>query len=118
MSKKAVEDKQKQFEESIKQVLSPIRSTNEYVGTYTSDIYGDINLTLNKNNKLVISNGIKSTELQHVNGNIFKFPCKDMLISYFDSDEYISFKNDKFNNIDSFWLSCFSEGNTIVKKNN
>ncbi len=114
--KKAVEDKQKQFEESIKQVLSPIRSTNEYVGTYTSDIYGDINLTLNKNNKLVISNGIKSTELQHVNGNIFKFPCKDMLISYFDSDEYISFTNDKFNNIDSFWLSCFSEGNTIFKR--
>ena len=114
--KKSIEDQQKQFERSITQVLSPMGNANKYVGTYTSDIYGDINVTLNKDNKLVISNGIKSTELQHVNGNIFKFPSKNMLTSYFDSDEYVSFKNDKFNNIDSFYISCFSEGNTIFKR--
>ncbi|MBR1944331.1 MAG: serine hydrolase [Alphaproteobacteria bacterium] len=114
--KQTVEEKTKAFEKSVKQVLAPMKHINNYVGTYTSDIYGDINVTLNKDNKLVISNGIKSTELQHVNGNIFKFPSKNMLISYFDSDEYVAFKNDKFNNIGSFYISCFSEGNTVFKR--
>lgn len=114
--KNTLENKKKSFENNIKQVLSPMANINKYVGTYTSDIYGDINVTLNKNNKLVISNGIKSTELQHVNGNIFKFPSKNMLISYFDSDEYIAFRNDQFNNIVSFYISCFAEGDTIFKR--
>ncbi len=114
--KNTMDQKKKLFENDVKKVLSPMRHINEYVGTYTSDIYGDINVTLNKDNKLFLSNGIKSTELQHINGNIFKFPSKNMLNSYFDSDEYVAFRNDQFNNIDSFYISCFSEGNTIFKR--
>ena len=114
--KKTIEDKKKSFERNIKQVLAPMDHINKYLGTYTSDIYGDIKVTLNKDKKLIISNGIKSTELQHVNGNIFKFPSKNMLISYFDSDEYIAFKYDQFKNIDSFYISCFAEGDTVFKR--
>ncbi len=114
--KEIIEEHKKSFEESIKRVLVPIRNLKQYVGTYTSDIYGDINVSLNKNNKLVISNGIMSTELEHVNGNIFKFPSKNMLISYFDSDEHIVFRNDRYNNINSLYISCFAEGDNIFKK--
>ena len=113
---KKIKDDSHLFEKNMKQVLAPMENINKYTGTYTSEIYGDINITINKDNKLVLSNGIRSTELKHVNGNIFKFPSKNMLISYFDSDEYISFKNDKFNNIDSFVTTCFSEGNTVFKR--
>lgn len=104
------------FENNFKKVLAPMAHIEKYVGTYTSDIYGDINIALNKNNKLVLSNGIQSTELQHLNGSIFKFPNRNLLTNYFDSDEYISFRFDEFKNINSFFITCFSEGDTIFKR--
>ncbi len=111
---------QKSFESDMKQILAPMENINKYIGTYTSDIYGDINITLNKNNKLVLSlvsnNKIRSTELQHVNGNVFKFPNRNLLDNYFDADEYVGFKYDNFHNINKFFISCFSEGNTVFKR--
>ena len=113
---KEIEKKKRSFENNIKQFLAPMRNINSYIGKYISNIYGDIEFSVNKNNKLVISNGIKSTELEHVNGDVFKFPSKNMLISYFDSDEYIAFKHNNYNNIDSFYITCFAEGDTVFKR--
>ena len=106
--------KQTEYLEKQMGIPTPAAKLNRYTGKYNSEIYGDITIT-EKNNKLVLSNGIRSTELEHVNNNIFKFPCRNMMISSFNGDEYIYFYLEK-NNFDKCIVSCFSEGDTIFKK--
>lgn len=114
--KEAIEKKQNEFHDDLaNKNPAPHEEIEKYAGTYTSDIYGEIIIS-EKNEKLTLSNGVRKTELQHVNGNIFKFPCKDILFSYFDEDEYVSFFKDKQGAIDSFYISCFEEGKTTFKK--
>ena len=43
---KKIKDDSHLFEKNMKQVLAPMENINKYTGTYTSEIYGDINITI------------------------------------------------------------------------
>jgi CubicO group peptidase (beta-lactamase class C family) len=108
--KKDIREKQDYFHrDAIEKNPTPMGRPEKYTGTYTSEIYGDVSVSL-EGQELVLSNGINSTKLIHVNGNLFTFPCKNMFPHYHDSDEYIDFRGD------SLYISCFSEEGTIFKR--
>ncbi|MDR0942298.1 MAG: beta-lactamase family protein [Holosporales bacterium] len=95
---------------------SPMERTEKYTGIYTDNgMYGDIKI-MEKKGDLYVSNGIKEAKLTHINGGIFTFPGKDMIFAADDENEYASFFKDEYGNIDSLYLSCFDENNTIFKK--
>jgi hypothetical protein len=94
---------------------SPMEKSEQYVGTYTAELYGDIKVT-EDNGNLYISNGIKKAKLTNINGSIFTFHDKDMLFMSDGEDEYASFFKDEYGNIDSLYVSCFDENKTIFKK--
>ncbi|MDR0640223.1 MAG: serine hydrolase [Holosporales bacterium] len=114
--KKFIRGKQKYFDDNMTQKNpTPMRRGNAYVGTYTSPIYGEIKIT-SKGNELTLSNGMHQTKLEHVNGDVFKFPCKNICPHFFDAEEYVSFQSDAKGIIFAMYVSCFSEGNTIFQK--
>lgn len=96
---------------------TPMDEIENYLGIYSSEIYGDITVS-NENGNLKISNGIKSTFLNHINGSIFSFPSKNMMFVFFEEDEYISFLKDENGKINSFYISCFDENKTVFLKRN
>ncbi|MDR1391343.1 MAG: serine hydrolase [Holosporales bacterium] len=87
---------------------SPMEKPEKYVGTYSNEMYGDIKVS-KKDDNLIISNGIRSARLDHVNGDTFSFSGKDMTLVYFDNNEYAWFFRDEENNISSANFSCFDE---------
>ena len=108
--------KQHDYKDSISSKNpEPMEKPEEYVGVYTSEIYGDITVSA-KGNDLFISNGIRKAKLRNLNGSIFAFASMDMLISFFDEDEYISFFKNEDGRIDSFYTSCFDENKTVFKR--
>jgi CubicO group peptidase (beta-lactamase class C family) len=108
--------KQHEFHRSLAEKNpTPMGKCEKYVGTYTSEIYGDVKI-FEKNGKLYVSNDIKTAELKHVNGDAFCFPSKDLMFAFFDENEYISFFKDDYGNINSFYITCLDENNTIFKK--
>jgi hypothetical protein len=113
--KERFERKNKEFKDSINQNISPMEDIDKYVGTYTNDLYGDIKV-YKENEDLILSAGIRIVTLKHLNGNVFEFPAKDILYSYFDTDEYAMFLKDNYENIDTLKLSCFHENNVAFKK--
>lgn len=110
------QNKQHEFEKNLTEKNpTPMEEFENYIGTYSSEIYGDITVS-NEGENLVISNGIRSTKLNHINGSIFSFPSKDMMSVFFDEDEYISFFKDENGKINSFYISCFDENKTTFNK--
>ena len=101
--------------EQFSNYLTPMASIQKYQGVFNSDIYGKVNFQI-KNGKLFLSNGIMSTELDHVNGNIFSFPEKNMQINYSNVDSYVAFYPDESKNFTTCRITCFNENDTIFKK--
>lgn len=95
--------------------LTPMERPDKYVGKYTCEIYGDVEVT-EEDGELYISNGLRKAKLRHENGGIFSFLSKDMVESYGDTDEYASFFQDSYGSINSLYLSCFDENSTKFKK--
>ncbi|MDR1333136.1 MAG: serine hydrolase [Holosporales bacterium] len=95
--------------------ISPMRAAKQYTGTYTSEIYGEIDVT-EEDGKLYLTNGIRKVCLSHLNGDTFKFACKDIMYCAFDADETATFVEDEYGNIASLYISCFSENDTVFKK--
>ena len=93
----------------------PQLQVEKYVGTYTSEIYGKIEISTD-NNQLMISNGIKKAKLTHVNWNVFSFKGYEMLESFIDSDEFIVFQDNGYGNIVACRLTCCNEADTVFKK--
>lgn len=104
------------YENSISTIPSPMQNKDKYVGTFTNDMYGDIEIKLDKNNNLQLSNGIKVSKLLHINADTFSFPDKNMAINYYDGDSYIMFFDDKFGIFNQCRVTCFSEGNAVFKR--
>jgi len=103
---------QKQLEERNPE---PIEELDKYTGTYSSEIYGDINI-FKEDNDLFITNGIKTAKMTHINGNNFSFLSKDLMHVFFDENEYIFFSKED-DKIDSCFISCFDENKTkFIKK--
>ncbi len=94
---------------------TPMASSQKYEGTFESDIYGELTFS-NKNGKIILSNGIKSVELTHVNGNIFSFHDKELLINFSNVDEYVVFYPDANGDFNTCRVTCFGEENTIFKR--
>lgn len=114
--KQFIRKKQTYFDTNLAQKNpTPMRRDSTYTGSYTSPIYGELKIT-SKDNVLSLSNGMHQTQLEHVNGDVFKFPCKDICPHFFDADEYVSFQCNSRGIIESVYVSCFSEGNTVFKK--
>ncbi len=109
-------DKQHEFQKQLEERnLEPIEDLEKYTGIYSSEIYGDINI-YEKDNNLFITNGIKTAKLTHVNGNNFSFLSKDLMVVFFDENEYIFFSKEG-DKINSCFVSCFDENKTkFVKK--
>lgn len=109
-------NKQHEFQKQLEERnLEPIEDLEKYTGTYSSEIYGDINI-YEKDNNLFITNGIKTAKLTHINGNNFSFLSKDLMFVFFDENEYIFFSKEG-DKIESCFISCFDENKTkFVKK--
>jgi hypothetical protein len=84
----------------------------DYVGVYSSDMYGDIKITYEHGN-LMLSNGIRTTKLQHLNRDIFEFPNKSLMLCAFDANETVEFSSDDYGEISSVRISCCNEGQTF-----
>jgi hypothetical protein len=95
--------------------MSASEKFEKYTGEYTSDIYGAIRIS-EKNKNLVMSNGIRTVELKHLNGNIFSFRAPDILLSYFDRTEYVIFHKNDAGNFGKVYVSCFEEGETLFER--
>ena len=93
----------------------PQLQIEKYVGKYESEIYGKIEISTN-GDQLIISNGIKTAKLTHVNGNVFSIKGYDMLESFFDSDEFVIFYDNGYGNIAGCRLTYCSENDTVFKK--
>ncbi|MDR1476344.1 MAG: serine hydrolase [Holosporales bacterium] len=94
---------------------TPMKKPEAYIGKYSCEMYGEVTISYDGKN-LTLSNGVNTTKLDHVNGDIFSFPCKNIFPHYFDEDEYISFISNASGNIDSVYISGFSENHTTFKK--
>ena len=108
-------EKAKKYRENLNSNLMPMDNIDRYVGVYNSDLYGDIKIS-KENDHLTLNNGIRKVVLKHLNGNIFEFPSKDILLSFFDSDDYIVFYKDQYGNYDSMRISCFHENDAVFKR--
>lgn len=109
-------EKTKNYVENvIKRIPTPMDKLEKYTGTYTSDLYGDITVSLKKD-ELVLSNGIRKAKLFNVNGDTFAFRSMDLLYSFFEGDEYVYFIRDEYGNISSCELPCFNENKTIFRR--
>lgn len=100
---------------SLLEYSAPMASPHKYEGIFTSDIYGDVTFS-SHDGKLMLSNGIKSTELQHVNGHIFSFPERNMQICFSNSDSYVAFYPDANGELTTCRITCFSEADTVFKR--
>ena len=103
------------IENIVKRTPIAMSEPSKYTGTYTSELYGDITISLERG-ELVISNGIRKAKLSNVNGDTFSFKSMDLLYSFYEQDEYIYFIRDEYGNITSCETPCFNENNTIFKK--
>jgi CubicO group peptidase (beta-lactamase class C family) len=116
-------DKKKKFEkESVldKQRIEendpgPHADLEKYTGVYTSKIYGEMKVEVEKD-CLTIDNGIRKAKLNHVNRNIFKFPAYAMCENYFDRNEYVVFDPKGEGDFNSLYISCFAENQNIFEK--
>ncbi len=109
-------NKNKQFiDNMVLRNPMPMDYREKYIGTYTSELYGDISIS-ERNNELWISDGIKEAKLRNINGDVFAFPSMDISYSPFEGDEYIFFYRDAYNNIFSCEVSCFNENKTLFTK--
>ncbi|MDR1609476.1 MAG: serine hydrolase [Holosporales bacterium] len=95
--------------------IAPMRDPSDYVGTYSSELYGDLVVTTD-HGKLYLTNGIRKIHLRHLNGNTFEFPCKDLMFCAFDADETATFIEGEYGNITSLYISSLSENDTVFKK--
>ncbi|MDR2459141.1 MAG: serine hydrolase [Holosporales bacterium] len=95
--------------------IAPMRELSDYVGTYSSELYGDLVVTA-EHGKLYLTNGIRKIHLRHLNENTFEFPCKDMMFCAFDADETATFIEDEYGNITSLYVSAIAENDTVFKK--
>ena len=107
-------DRMREYAEIKERNIGAMAEPENYVGTYTSDIYGDVNITL-KNNELFLDNGIKKTKLDHVNRDIFEFPWRNMA-PYFDVHAFASFARSNSGKFESLRISCFAEEDTEFKR--
>ena len=103
------------YKETLNTNLTPSVSLDKYVGVYNSELYGDIKISV-ENNKLILNNGIRRVPLKHLNGNIFECSSKDILLSFFDSDDFVIFFKDQYGNFDSVRISCFHENDETFKR--
>lgn len=113
------QQKDKQFINKDMSALSeystPMVSQHKYEGTFTSEIYGDVTFS-SKDGKLVLSNGIKSAVLTHVNGNIFSFSRRDMQVWFNNMDALVAFYPDTNGDLNQCRITCFGEENTIFER--
>ncbi|MDR1034505.1 MAG: hypothetical protein LBL32_01020, partial [Holosporales bacterium] len=77
--------------------------------------YGEVTIST-EGDDLIFSNGIQKTKLEHMNGDTFTFPCKNICPHYFDADEYLTFIQNESGHLDSIYVSCFSENNSTFIK--
>lgn len=109
-------DKGKNYIENvIKRIPVAMEKPESYAGTYTSDLYGDITISLEEG-ELMISNGIRRAKLRNVNGDTFAFKSMDLMYSFYEEDEYIYFMKDEYGRITSCELPCFNENKTIFRR--
>ncbi|MBQ8650978.1 MAG: serine hydrolase [Alphaproteobacteria bacterium] len=102
---------QQKFFQNIARIPQPHGRLEKYVGRYTNEIYGDLNIELS-DDYLYLSNGIRKVKLNHLNGTVFTFPSKDMMYIYFDAEEYMHFILDQKGNVSSLIVSCFAENDS------
>ncbi|MDR0630857.1 MAG: DUF3471 domain-containing protein, partial [Holosporales bacterium] len=115
-NRKSFNTKKAYFEkEFIENNPMPNANLEEYTGVYTSDIYGDIKISI-ENNSLTLDNGINKAKLIHANGNTFTFSCMEICPNPFDRDEYTTFYKDASEKFNLVYISCFNEGNTIFHR--
>jgi hypothetical protein len=95
--------------------MAPMRNPSDYVGTYSSELYGDLVVTA-EHGKIYLSNGIRKIHLRHMNRDTFKFQCKDIMFCAFDADETATFIEDEYGSITSLRVSALSENDTVFKK--
>ncbi|GHT89038.1 hypothetical protein FACS1894113_2910 [Alphaproteobacteria bacterium] len=110
-----VEHKKSQIKNHLSRNIAPMDSIDKYVGTYSNDIYKEIKI-FKKGDKLMLSNGIRTIQLKHLNRDIFEFPEKDLIYAYCDTDDYAIFIKDDIGNITSLDLLCFHENNSRFEK--
>jgi CubicO group peptidase (beta-lactamase class C family) len=91
---------------------TPARDLKSYCGTYETDIYGKITVSLD-GGALVLNNGINKTTLDHVNGDIFSFHCKQLCPQFFDADEFVAFRETGEGDIEEVYITCFSENDSV-----
>jgi hypothetical protein len=103
---------QKTYEENNP---GPHAALEQYTGTYSCKIYGDLKV-YEEGNSLIIDNGRRKAKLKHVNNNIFKFRCSEMCENYYDKDEYIVFYHNKDGKIENLYISCFSENQSTFER--
>ena len=103
------------IENVVKRIPIAMSKPDKYTGIYTSELYGDITIALERD-ELFISNGIRKAKLFNVNGDTFAFKSMDLMYSFYEQDEYIYFIRDAYGNVTSCELPCFNENNTIFKK--
>ncbi|MBR1479316.1 MAG: serine hydrolase [Alphaproteobacteria bacterium] len=96
---------------------TPMGDASDYVGTYSSELYGDI-VVSEEGGNLVIDNGIRRARLTHINGGTFSCPSRDICLVFFDELEYVSFTRNENNAITSCYISCFDENKTAFQKKN
>ena len=94
---------------------TPMDKTENYTGTYTSEMYGDIKIDT-KDNQMYVTNGNKQTSLKHLNGDIFAFPGIDMSDSPFEGDEYVIFRRDENRKINSCIVTSLNENDNVFTK--
>ena len=112
-----VSKKQAEFHDKLKDSnLAPMEPSENYVGTYTCDMYGDFDVIL-ENNELFLSNGIKKAKLKHVNRDIFEFPSNEMYFNYYNNTKHYAFFNkDESGKIGALHITCFDEGKSIFTR--
>ena len=109
-------EKNKKFWDGISHMNpTPMDKTEKYVGTYTSEMYGNIRI-YEKDDLLYLSNGNKTTSLKHINGDVFAFPGIDLSDSPFAGDEYVIFLRDENRAINSCIVTSLNENDNVFVK--
>lgn len=108
-------EKKRNTEELEETNPGPHAKLIKYTGTYTSKIYGNINIAV-ENNTLVINNGIKKAALKHLNRNIFLLNGLEFCDDTFDRDEFVIFYENNNGEFDRTLISCMDENQTVFTK--
>ncbi|MDR1289311.1 MAG: serine hydrolase [Holosporales bacterium] len=94
---------------------TPAGTHEEYSGKYENEIYGVVTI-FSKGDDLMLSDGVMQTKLNHINGDTYTFPSKNMCQNYHDSDECVVFKRDQSMKVESIFVTCFKENHSTFKK--